>query len=92
MLREIKMINSGVVIPEMRRFFDDLKFLKSDLNKENKKSVLFENDEIKMLIKFYSENLALWNDHLVDYCDRNLLKCWKENSPFQMSRNGCITC
>lgn len=92
MLREIKKINSGVVIPEKRRFFDDLKFLKSDLNKENKKSALFENDEIKMLIKFYSENLALWNDHLVDYCDRNLLKCWKENSPFQMSCNGCITC
>ena len=46
MLREIKKINNGVVPPRKWKFFDDLEFSNSDLNKEKKKAVLFENNEI----------------------------------------------
>ena len=71
MLREVKKINSGVVPTKKWKFSDDMEFLKSDLNKEKKKTVLFENDEIGNLIKLYSENPALWNHQLVEYRDRN---------------------
>ena len=36
MLREIKKINSGVVLTKKWKFFDDLEFFNSDLNEEKK--------------------------------------------------------
>lgn len=56
MLREIKKINSGVVPPKKWKFFDDLEFLKSGLNKEKK--FYLRMMRLKTLITFYSENPA----------------------------------
>ena len=52
------------------KFFDDMEFLRGDLNK--KKGVQFEVDELERIIDFYRENASLWNHHLNEYRDRNL--------------------
>lgn len=70
MLREVKKLDNGIIPKRTWKFFDEMEFLKGDLNK--KKTVQFEIDEIERLIDFYRENAALWNHHLVEYRDRNL--------------------
>ena len=72
MLKEIKKINSGIVQLHKWKFYNDFQFLKSDLIKEKKKTIRFENDEVGKLIKIFSENPAFWNHHFVEYGDRNL--------------------
>ena len=52
------------------KFFDDMEFLRGDLNK--KKGVQFGVDELERIIDFYRENASLWNHHLNEYRDRNL--------------------
>ena len=50
-LREVKKLDNGIIPKRTWKFFDEMEFLKSDLNK--KKTVQFEIDEIERLIDFY---------------------------------------
>ena len=70
MLREVKKLDNGIIPKRNWKFFDEMEFLKGDLN--TKKTVQFEIDEIERFIDFYRENAALWNHHLVEYRDKNL--------------------
>ena len=69
MLREVKKFSTGVVPKNKWKFFDEMEFIRADLNK--KKAVVFEIDEVEHLIDFYRENDPLWNHNLVEYRDRN---------------------
>ena len=70
MLREVKKLDNGIITKKIWKFFDDMEFLRGDLNK--KKGVQFEADELGCIIDFYRENASLWNHHLNEYRDRNL--------------------
>ena len=70
MLREVKKLDNGIIPKKIWKFFDDMEFLRGDLNK--KKGVQFEADELERIIDFYRENASLWNHHLNEYRDRNL--------------------
>jgi len=70
MLREVKKLDNGIAPKKTWKFFEDMDFLRGDLNK--KKGVQFEADEIERIIDFYRENASLWNHHLGEYRDRNL--------------------
>ena len=54
MLREVKKLENGIIPKKIWKFFDDMEFLRGDLNK--KKGV--------RIIDFYRENASLWNHHL----------------------------
>jgi len=53
------------------KFFDDLEFLKDELEKPPKRNV-FAVDEKETLIDSFKSHPALWNHHHADYRDRNL--------------------
>ena len=56
MRREVKLDN-GITPKKTWKFFEDMDFLRGDLNK--KKAVRFEADELERIIDFYRENASL---------------------------------
>ena len=53
------------------KFYDDLEFLKDEIDKSSKRNV-FDVDEKETLIDFFKSHPALWNHHNAEYRDRNL--------------------
>ena len=88
MLREVKKLDNGIIPKKIWKFFDDMEFLRGDLNK--KKGVQFEADELERIIDFYRENASLWNHHLNEYRDRNLREVLLDKLAVEFNRKFTV--
>ena len=88
MLREVKKLDNGIIPKKIWKFFDDMEFLRGDLNK--KKGVQFEADKLERIIDFYRENASLWNHHLNEYRDRNLREVLLDKLAVEFNRKFTV--
>ena len=73
MSREIKKENEGNASKKKWKFYDQLEFLRDELNLATSlKKRSFEVADVETIIDYYECNEALWNHNLAEYRERDL--------------------